>query len=124
MLKLNLLPEQLAVCRLLPDAPLPDWLTSGWQSVTRTAEELSIVCEAQHVPESVQCEKPWRAFAVEGPLDFSEVGILARLSGALADARISLFAVSTFDTDYLLVRAADVDAAARALAGVAEVKAA
>ncbi|MEM9533562.1 MAG: ACT domain-containing protein [Pseudomonadota bacterium] len=122
MLKLNLMPDQLAVCRLPPDTPLPAWLGSGWHSITRTAEELSIVCEAAHVPAAVQCEKPWRAFVVQGPLDFSEVGILASLSWALADARISLFAVSTFDTDYLLVRAGEVEAAVQALATVADVE--
>ena len=117
-LRLSALPQSLAVCRLDPGAPLPAWV--GWQdplvSVTRTAEELSIVCPAVRVPGDVRAERGWRAFKVEGPLDFALTGILARLSTCLADAGISLFAVSTFDTDFLLVREAQFDAASAVLA--------
>lgn len=76
--------------------------------VSRTAEELSVVCPAARVPDGVRVEGPWQAIAVRGPLDFALTGVLASLAVPLADARISLFAVSTFDTDYILVRAADV----------------
>ena len=105
-LKLSLLPELLAVCRLGPDASIPDWaLSGGFFSVTRTGEELSVVCMQRNIPEGVACESGWRSLKVEGPLDFSLVGILACLTAALASAGISVFAISTYDTDYLLVKA-------------------
>jgi len=116
-LTLQELPGIFAVCRLGPDATVPAW---AWQgplvSVTRTMDELSIVCaEATVPPDGVQVERGWRAFRVAGRLDFALVGILARLTAPLAEAGVSVFALSTFDTDYLLVRAADVDRAAEAL---------
>jgi hypothetical protein len=114
-LTLSLLPETLAVCRLAPDAPRPDWATGGFLSVTRTSEELSIVCAEQNVPPSVRCEKGWRCLKVAGPLDLSLIGILAALAVPLAEARIALFAVSTYDTDYLLVKEADVERAVEVL---------
>ncbi len=75
--------------------------------LSRTAGELSIVCPAALVPPGVRAEAPWQAIAVRGPLDFALTGVLASLAVPLADAGISLFAVSTFDTDYLLVRSTD-----------------
>ncbi len=115
-LSLSILASTFAVARLEPDAPLPEWASAGELcSITRTADELSIVCEASSVPADVRAERDWRGLVVAGPLDFSEVGILAALTGALATAGISLFALSTYDTDYLLVRAAHLDAAVDAL---------
>jgi hypothetical protein len=115
-LSLRVLPEVLVVCRLEPDDPLPLWAQGGgiW-SITRTADELSVVCEARLVPEGVRAESGWRALQVAGPLDFSLTGILAGISGALAEAEISLFAISTYDTDYVLVKAASLPAAVEAL---------
>jgi hypothetical protein len=105
-LKLSLLPETLAVCRLDPDASIPAWaLSSGFLSVTRTGEELSVVCMQRDIPKGVVYEPGWRTLKVEGPLDFSLVGILACLAASLASAGISIFAISTYDTDYLLVKA-------------------
>ena len=123
-LTLGLLAERFAVCRLAPRSELPGWLDWSGElvSVTATAEELSIVCLADRVPEDIQAERDWRAFVVEGPLDFALVGILARLSGALAEAEISLFALSTYDTDYLLVREAKLEAATAALSKVCRVR--
>ena len=86
--------------------------------MTRTADELSIVCPEEQVPGDLTAERDWRAFKVEGPLDFALVGILAELSGALAAAEVSLFAISTYDTDYLLVRAGKLAEAKRALSKV------
>ena len=122
-LRLTILPESLAICRLNPDEALPDWLfwRADFVSVSRTAEELSIVCSAGDVPAEVTAERDWRAFKVEGPLDFALTGVLARLAAPLAEAGISLFAVSTYDTDYLLVREAALGQAARVLAAVAEI---
>ena len=117
-LKLSVLDEPLAVCRLAPEAALPTWLTwSGdLTAVCRTPEELSLVCREGEVPAEVRSERGWRAFKVAGPLDFALTGILASLAGPLAEADISLFAVSTFDTDYLLVRASDLERAKAVLA--------
>ncbi|MFK7957786.1 MAG: ACT domain-containing protein [Lysobacterales bacterium] len=114
-MKLSPMPEILAVCRLAPDTPLPEWLSTGWQSVTRTAEELSVVCPLKQVPNHVEREAPWRGFKVAGPIEFTEIGVLASLCDPLAQAGISLFAVSTFDTDYLLVKSKDFSHAARVL---------
>jgi putative acetyltransferase len=105
-----------AVCRLGGDAPVPAWATAGpFVSVTRTADELSVVCRQDAVPEGVPGERGWRCLRVAGPLPFSAVGVLASLTAALAEAGISVFAVSTFDTDYLLVKGADLVTAADAL---------
>jgi hypothetical protein len=96
--------------------PIPAWaLLGSFFSVTRTAEELSIVCPEQRVPASTQAERGWRGLKVAGPLDFALTGILAGLASALSEAGISLFAVSTFDTDYVLVRTADLERAIAAL---------
>ena len=115
-LRLTLLPGSFAVARLDPASPVPEWAAAGeLTSITRTAAELSIVCAQEGVPATVKAERDWRCLAVAGPLDFSEVGILAELTGALADSGVSLFALSTFDTDYLLVRAGDLETAVAVL---------
>jgi hypothetical protein len=103
-LRLRVIPGMFAVCRLGPDDAVPPGMTAGaLLSVTRTPDELSIVCGEEVVPEGARCEKGWKCLAVEGPLPFSATGILASLAGPLAEAEVSIFAVSTFDTDYLLV---------------------
>ncbi len=118
VLTLTALPERLAVCRLAPEAPVPDWAWTGaFGSVTRTPDELSVVCPEAAVPPGIVCERSWRALKVHGPLDFGLTGILAALAAPLADAGIPIFAVSTFDTDYLLVRAGALAHACRVLAG-------
>lgn len=107
-LTLSVLPRPLAVCRLPSAEEIPDWVYNDeFCSITRTANELSIVCLATSVPanvRNVQSEKSWRALEVRGPLDFSLTGILAGLTQPLAQERISVFVVATFDTDYILVR--------------------
>lgn len=110
-LGLTLLPDTLAVARLEAGEGMPGWVdwTDPLVSVTRTAGELSVVCPEHRVPDGVRAERGWRAFKVDGPLDFAATGILAGLAVPLADAGIPIFAVSTFDTDTLLVRAADVE---------------
>ena len=115
-LSLQILPETLAVCRLDANTPLPDWALRGsFNALTRSADELSVVCPQAGVPQGVTCEPNWRALKVAEPLDFALVGVLAGISGALANARISLFAISTFDTDYILVKEADLPGAVSAL---------
>jgi uncharacterized protein len=104
-LDLDLLPASFAVCRLAPDASVPAWAEKGdLVSITRTPEELSIVCPQERVPEEVRSERGFRALKIRGPLDFSLVGVLSGLAGPLAAAGISIFALSTFDTDYILVK--------------------
>ncbi len=105
ILTLSLLPEKLAICRLDPDADVPTW-TSGsrFLSITRTDDELSVVCAEAGVPEEVKSDRGWRCLKVAGPLDLALTGILASLANPLAEARINIFAVSTYDTDYLLVK--------------------
>jgi hypothetical protein len=116
ILTLDALPERFAICRLDPASPVPAWAEGGpLVSITRTAAELSIVCRLAAVPAGVQSEGPWRALALRGPIPFAVTGVLASLTAPLAAARISLFAISTYDTDYLLVREADVDGAVAAL---------
>lgn len=116
-LRLVLQEERLAICRLPPDGSLPDWFPGRGPiaSMTLTDEELSLVVNDADLPAGVPAQRGWRAFKVQGPLDFALTGVLATLSGALAQAGISLFALSTFDTDYILVRDGDVPAARRAL---------
>ena len=108
--------EALVVARFPPDAPLPPIPASAFFSLTRTEAELSLVIAAEHLPDGATAvEEGWVAMAVVGPLDFSLVGILSQLSGTLAAAGVSIFALSTYDTDLILVRAADRDRAATAL---------
>ena len=111
-LTLSLLPEHYSICRLGPEADIPPWALAGdFFSITRTRDELSLVCSQELVPPGVQCEKGWRCIMVKGPLDFSLTGILASLAASLAEAGISIFAISTFDTDYLLVKAENLERA-------------
>ena len=108
MLRLELLRGKFAIVKLEADAQIPAWAAGGeFLSITRTREELSIVHEAP--------DGEWRSLKVEGPLDFSLVGVLASIADPLARAGVSIFAVSTFDTDYILVKAADLDRAVAAL---------
>jgi len=115
-LVLGLLAEDFSVCRLLPSEPVPLWAGSAvFSSVTRTADELSIICPAAQVPATIQAEKGWRLLKFTGPFDFGAVGVLASVTEPLARAGISLLAVSTFDTDYILVKAGRLDDALRTL---------
>lgn len=104
-LTLSVLPQRLAVCRFGPEATIPAWATiAPFFSVTRTVEELSIVCPENHIPLDVPCERDWQALKLEGPFEFSLVGILAAVAAPLAEAGVSVFAIATYDTDYVLVR--------------------
>lgn len=117
-LTLELLADEVAVCRLPVDASVPNWVWSGeLTSITATDDELSLVCAADAVPADVVHTAGWRALKVRGPLDFDLVGVLAGLSTTLADAGVSIFAISTYDTDYVLVRAEQLDTAVAALEG-------
>ena len=107
---------EFAVCRLPATEPVPAWAGSAvFSSVTRTADELSVMCPAAQVPPGTQAERDWRLLKVAGLLDFAMVGVLASITAPLAQAGISLLAVATFDTDYVLVKAERLDEALRVL---------
>jgi hypothetical protein len=115
-LTLSIVPGVFAVCRLDPSLPVPGWASpDGFIAIVRTAEELSIVCAEQTVPLGVTCQRGWRGLKVAGPLDFALTGVLASLAGPLAEAGVSIFAISTYDTDYLFVREEQLGAAFDAL---------
>src|SRR5438445_8374009 len=116
--ELSLLPECFAITRLAADLPIPAWATQGpFSSVTRTGDGLSVVTEFSLVPLGVQSERGWRVLRVHGPFVLSEIGVLASLATPLAEAKISFFAVSTFDTDYLLVASETLSGVIAALEG-------
>ncbi|MBN1814739.1 MAG: ACT domain-containing protein [Anaerolineae bacterium] len=115
-LPLCVLPVRLAICRLPSDTPLPEppSRASFW-SATRTEEELTIVLPEEMVSASWKAERGWRCFKVLGPLDFGLTGILASLAASLAEAGIPIFAISTYDTDYILVKEENLERAKQAL---------
>ena len=116
-LKYRLLPQTLAVCKLPPAAQIPPWATQGeFFSITRTADELSIVCHESLVPDNVKAERNWVALKLEGPFPFSMTGVLASFVEPLANQKIPIFAMATFDTDYVLVIRENLEAAIRVLA--------
>ena len=113
---LLLLDDLLAVCRLPADAPLPDWAQGqALVAFIRTQEELTIICPEHFVPPGVIAEPGWRALQVEGPLDFELVGVLASLAASLADAGVSIFAISTYSTDFILIKQSQLDDALESL---------
>ena len=112
-----------AICRLDVRDAVPAWAgpSSNLLSITRTDRELSIVAAEEAVPASVKAERGWVALRIAGTLDFSLIGILSRLTGALAEANVPIFVISPYDTDVLLVRAKDAGRAREALAPVADI---
>ena len=114
----SLVPGQYSLVRLPPDAPVPDWpfAPGGFASVTRTADELSVVCLAALVPAGVRSDGGWCCLKVHGPFAFDEVGILSSFAVPLAQAGVGIFAISTFDTDYILVKETQRELAINALA--------
>jgi uncharacterized protein len=115
-LRLSVFRERLSVCRLEPRAEIPPWATAApFFCVTRTPEELSIVCPEERVPGGVACERGWRAFKLEGPFDFGLVGVLASVAAPLAESDVGILAIATHDTDYVLVKEEQLDLATSAL---------
>lgn len=110
ILTMKLLKGKYGVCRLNKTELIPEWAKdSDFFSITKTSDELSIVCFEDNIPNDIKCEKDWRVLKIEGPLDFSLIGILASISTVLAQKGISIFAISTYDTDYILVKNKDID---------------
>ena len=114
-LRLTVLPGEFSVWRLAADAPQPTLERGSFLSLTRTHDELSIVSLTSDVPAEARAEAGWRCLRVDGPLPFDMTGVLAALSAPLARAGVPIFVVSTFDTDYLLVKAPDLDKACSTL---------
>lgn len=115
-MKLIVLPEEFAVVRLHASDAIPAWaMQARMFSATRTSDELSIVCAASHLPADVPAERGWRCLRVAGTIDFAVTGVLASIAGPLAAAGVSIFAISTYDTDYVLVRERALPAAIAAL---------
>ncbi|GAB3722364.1 ACT domain-containing protein [Amycolatopsis oliviviridis] len=118
-LAIDVRPGEYAVARLAPDAPVPANLLDPGEpvliSVTRTPEELSVICPAGLAPAGATVEDGWRLLSVRGPLAFTLTGIIAALSSELAAAGVALFSLSTFDTDHVLVRASELERAVKAL---------
>ncbi|MFC9252807.1 ACT domain-containing protein [Amycolatopsis thailandensis] len=118
-LAIDVRPGEYAVARLAPDAPVPANLLDPGEpvliSVTRTPEELSVICPAGLAPAGATVEDGWRLLSVRGPLAFTLTGIIAALSSELAAAGVALFSLSTFDTDHVLVRGSELERAVKAL---------
>ncbi|HMI50526.1 MAG TPA: ACT domain-containing protein [Candidatus Saccharimonadales bacterium] len=115
-LNFSVLPRLFSVVRLAPDAAIPFWATEApFFSITRTPEELSIVAEEFLVPAGVTSEPGWSVLKLAGPIPFAETGVLSAVLAPLASANISIFSISTFDTDYLLVRSTSLQEAIAAL---------
>jgi uncharacterized protein len=109
-------PKAYAICRLEPGTPVPKWTAGAdFLSITRTRREVSIVCEERAAPADAQAERNWRLLQIEGTLKFTQTGVLASIATPLAEEEISIFVISTYGTDYFLVRDADLERASEVL---------
>ncbi len=116
LLKLIILPERLAVCRMETNAPIPEWAVGEcFLSISRTRDELSVICEEHFVPVGVQASRGWRGFKIVGPLDLDLVGSLVSVAVPLAQSNIGILPIGTFETDYVLVRDRQLGDAVKAL---------
>ena len=115
-LRLSVLDERLAVCRLEARAEIPPWATgSPFFCIARTPDELSVICPEECVPAGITCEPGWRAFKLEGAFDFGLVGVLSSVAAPLAKSEVGILAMATYDTDYVLVQGSQLDLAVAAL---------
>jgi len=105
MLKFHQLPGPYAIVRLAPDAPIPEWAIRGdFTSITRSSDELSIVCASKNLPANISSQQHWICHKLEGPFPFSQTGILLSFIEPLSNSGIPIFAISTYDTDYVLIQ--------------------
>lgn len=112
-----------SICRLNKEDKIPDWVNkSEFYSITQTDNELSIVCHQENVPVSVKSERNWKIIAIDEELDFSLIGIISKISTLLAENNISIFVVSTFDTDYILVKQENFDKTVKLLETIGSIK--
>jgi hypothetical protein len=93
-----------AIVRLAPNAAIPEWAKGDFISIARTAEELSIVCPSRNLPADVHSSHSWQCFKLDGPFPFSQTGILLSFIEPLSSQGIPIFAISTYDTDYVLIQ--------------------
>jgi len=115
-LKLCVLPGHYAICSFPPDATLPDWVDRpSFLSTTKTPKEITVVCEENQVPGECKKSDNWKCIKIEGRFDLDAVGVLAGIAGPLAQSKISLYVISTFETDYILIHANDIDKAVSCL---------
>jgi hypothetical protein len=115
-LSLTILPDSFAICKLAAREDIPSWAFCGsFSSVTRTPEELSIVCPQNLVPPEVESTKGWKSLKIEARLDFEMVGIVSSITSSMAEAGISIFAISTFNTDYFFIKEEDLGPGVAAL---------
>ena len=104
-LKFRLIGGSFAICKLAAADPIPSWATTGsLTSITRTSDELSIVCPLENIPAEYKPETPWVCLKIEGPFAFSQAGILRSFIQPLAENGVPIFAIATFDTDYVLMQ--------------------
>lgn len=107
--------QRLAIARLDPDSVLPAWADGEFCATIRSARMLTVVCPENAVPAGVAHEPGWMALEVAGPLEFSAVGIVAAIAAPLCDAGVSVFVISAYDTDYVLIKSAQSETATTAL---------
>lgn len=104
----KILEDLYSICKLPPNDDIPDWMNiNKFYSVTKTDEELSILCVQQNIPNDIECEKDWKVLKINSKLDFSLVGVISQISKLLAENSISIFVISTFDTDYICIKEKD-----------------
>lgn len=117
-MNLTVLGNSYSIYRFSSESSLPEWVySSDFYSITRTKEELSVVTSQNHfVSNDILCSREWKIIKIEGPLDFSLVGIIAGVSAILSSSEISIFSISTYDTDYILVKQKDLNSAIETLA--------
>jgi hypothetical protein len=109
-LKLSLLKDKYGICSLPATTPIPDWaLKESLISITRTKEELTIVCRQDLIPSQIQCDPNWRCFRIDGAFDLNQTGVISSISSPLANAGISIYVISTYNTDYFLVKEENVN---------------
>ena|SRR2546422_1481201 len=117
LLTLTVLPDRYAICHFDAKAPVPEWAGNGeFVSITRTSDELSIVCLERNIPADAPCINGWRVLKCEGPLDFTLIGVMSSIAEPLADAAVAIFPIATHDTDYVLVKELQLEIAVNALA--------
>ena len=122
-LMLSVLPEKFGICHFDEKSPVPDWAKdASFYSVTKTKDELSVVCAQDKIPGGVLFEENWRAFKLESLVDMYSVGIIASLSKPLADNGISIFNISTYQTNYILVEEKNLEKAKKILGKFCEIK--
>jgi hypothetical protein len=115
-LKLSTLKDSFSICKLDPSSDIPSWAWEGdFFSITRTTDELSIICDCKNIPEKMKCEHNWQVLMIEGPFEFEEIGILHSITKPLAEAEISLLTISTYDTDYILIKEGHYEEAIKSL---------